>query len=305
MKKTILTNNIYNNNLKNIYNFDQIIYSEKFTHLISDSFFYIKNDLRKSINLYYNISSLLKIDNLNYLGKNLNKNDVLNIITDKKQIDDLFIYFFEDFNLEIENDSWFEKNLKLLFIYSIIFYYKLLFDIYEKNIPYLNENLKLFNLIKKIILKKYNITLYFSYFFEKIDFLKNYKNKFKNYTEDLISKEIIIYYLYNKEIENLDFIKKINIKNNIREHNKRFEDLYYFKTNKFTIKNNNFIIYDLNYMKIQNLNIYPCLIEEDKKIFIKNNDEYINYSINNIDINILNNIHFFPLYLYKEYENSF
>lgn len=39
MKKNLLTNNIYNKNIKNIYFFDDIIYSKKFTHLISDSLF--------------------------------------------------------------------------------------------------------------------------------------------------------------------------------------------------------------------------------------------------------------------------
>lgn len=305
MKKNLLTNNIYNKNIKNIYFFDDIIYSKKFTHLISDSFFYIKNDLKQSINLYYNLSTLLKMNNSNYLEKEFDQNDILKIISDKEQIDNFFISFFEEINLEIENNTWFEKNIKILFIYSIIFYYKLMFVVKAENIPYLNTNLKLFNLIKKIILRKYNTTLDFSYFLEKIKFLKNYKNEFKNYIEEFISKDIIIYYNSDKNLDDLNFLKKITIKNNIRDFNKRFEDLYYYKTNKFTIKNNEFIIYDLNFFKIKNLNIEPCLIEEDKKIFINNNNEYKNYLVNNIEINLINNIHFYPLYLFKEYENSF
>lgn len=245
------------------------------------------------------------MNNSNYLEKEFDQNDILKIISDKEQIDNFFISFFEEINLEIENNTWFEKNIKILFIYSIIFYYKLMFVVKAENIPYLNTNLKLFNLIKKIILRKYNTTLDFSYFLEKIKFLKNYKNEFKNYIEEFISKDIIIYYNSDKNLDDLNFLKKITIKNNIRDFNKRFEDLYYYKTNKFTIKNNEFIIYDLNFFKVKNLNIEPYLIEEDKKIFIKNNYVHKNLLVNNIDIVLINDIHFFPLYLYKEYENSF
>lgn len=305
MKKNIFTNNVYFEDFKNVYSFDSLIYSEKFTHLITD-FYYLKNDLRKSINLYYNVSNKLKSDLNIFINCNFNNtNEIIDFIKNKNNLDVSFNSYFSDYSLDKENDSWFEINLKLIYVISILLDYKIFFDINPKEIPYINNNLKLYNLISKIINKNYKIDFYYSYFFNKFDFLKDAKSSYNVFNEEILSDNLIIYYK-KEDFDNLNldlsFFNNIKIKNNSK-YCDTFEDLYYFKTNKFSFsKTNNFIIYDLMYSKINALKIKPYFIEEDKiNHIINNNDSFNHYLNNNINLIFLKSISIYPLYFYKEY----
>lgn len=302
MKKNIFTNNIYLKNYKNIYCFENLIISEKFNHLITD-FFYIKNDIRKSINLYYNTSTFLKKDTNPFLDKEYSFIELLLILQSKKLIDDLYNKYFEDYDLKIENDNWFEINLKTCFVYAILFHYKLLNKIDVKKICYIKDNIKLFNLVNKIINKNYNLELYFTYLFEKFDYLKDIKKSYKTYNENILSNNIIIYFKIKKteKLDNLFFIKNILIQNNSK-YCDTFENLFFFKTDKYYFKDNNFLIYDIEFFNLLNLDIELFFIEKDSIFNIENNDDNdLYFNINNIKITLINKNFIYPLYLYNDF----
>ncbi len=309
MKKFILTNNVYMNEFKNIYSFKKKIYSEKFSHLITD-FLYIDNDIKKSINLYYNASKELKLDLNTFINIEFNnKKEIIDYIKIKTNLDYSYNEYFNGYSLQQENNNWFERNLKICFIFGILFHYKIFFDINPIEIPYIKDNLKLFYLVEKIINKRYNIDLYYSYFFNKFDFLKDAKSSYNIYKTESLSKNVIVYYKkedlekLNINLKNFQYIK---IKNNSK-YCDLIEELYYFKTNNYSIDiNNNFIIFDLLYSKINLYNVKPYFIEEDKIHHISNEIDMLNKNLNNnIKLILLKSISIFPIYLYKEYKIFF